>query len=210
MRVILPNGWALTAVGKNLPLGDLPLNMAVSRTGKLLAVTNNGQSQQSIQLFDARAGKQLDEVVAGKCWYGLKFSSDEKRLYASGGNDNWILQYRLDGGKLFLEDSILLGKKWPVEISPAGIEIDDQQQILYVVTKDNNSLYVKKRYGGYRWVGKPMPVNSLPTGKPCSSVAGDVTVCWCTTRRKHVLNGKYRWGITRMSFALRRTAAGFL
>ena len=29
-RVGLPNGWNLTQVGKTLPLGDLPLNMAVS------------------------------------------------------------------------------------------------------------------------------------------------------------------------------------
>ena len=41
-QVALPNGWKLSPVGKLLPLGDLPLNMAVSPSGKLLAVTNNG------------------------------------------------------------------------------------------------------------------------------------------------------------------------
>jgi len=45
-RVNLPNGWSLTPVGKSLPLGDLPLNMAVSPSKKLIAVTNNGQSVQ--------------------------------------------------------------------------------------------------------------------------------------------------------------------
>ena len=29
-RVQLPNGWSLTPAGKSLPLGDLPLNIAVS------------------------------------------------------------------------------------------------------------------------------------------------------------------------------------
>ena len=38
-RVNLPNGWSLTPVGTSLPLGDLPLNIAVSRTGKYAAVT---------------------------------------------------------------------------------------------------------------------------------------------------------------------------
>ncbi len=28
-RIGLPNGWSLTPVGKSLPLGDLPLNIAV-------------------------------------------------------------------------------------------------------------------------------------------------------------------------------------
>ena len=61
-RVSLPNGWDLTPVGKQLPLGDLPLNIAVSPSGKMLAVTNNGQSTQSIQLFDSKGFKLLDSV----------------------------------------------------------------------------------------------------------------------------------------------------
>ncbi len=141
-RVHLPNGWNLTPVGSSLPLGDLPLNIAVSRSKKYLAVTNNGQSVQSLQLIDAKAEKILDNVVIPKSWLGLKFSSDEKYLYASGGNDNRILRYAIDHDKLVLRDSFLLGKKWPEKISPTGIELDDAQHLLYVTTKDNNSLYV--------------------------------------------------------------------
>src|SRR5438552_3657855 len=89
-RVHLPNGWSLTPVGKSLQLGDLPLNIAVSPTKKYIAVTNNGQSVQSIQLIDAVNDKVLNSIEIPKSWYGLKFSADEKYLYASGGNDNWI------------------------------------------------------------------------------------------------------------------------
>jgi len=141
-RVMLPNGWHLSPAGRSLPLGDLPLNLAVSSSQKWIAVTNNGQSVQSLQLIDAKTEKVLDNTVIPKSWYGLKFSSDEKFLYASGGNDNWILQYAIINNKLKLKDSIILGKKWPEKISPAGIEIDDQANILYVVTKENNSLYL--------------------------------------------------------------------
>lgn len=140
-KVQLSNGWSLTPVGNNLPLGDLPLNMAVSPSKKLIAVTNNGQSVQSIQLIDARKGKVLDVAVIPKSWYGLKFSADGKSLYASAGNDNQVLKYAVTKNKLVLEDSIILGKRWPVKISPAGIEIDDAKNILYVVTKENNKLY---------------------------------------------------------------------
>lgn len=141
-KVTLPNGWTLSPAGRSLPLGDLPLNMAVSKSKKLIAVTNNGQSVQSIQLVDAKTEKELDRLVVPKAWYGLKFSADEKFLYASGGNDNWIMKYAVENGKLKLSDSIKLGKKWPAKISPAGIEIDDAANRLYVVTKENNSLYV--------------------------------------------------------------------
>jgi YVTN family beta-propeller protein len=140
--VHLPNGWSLTPVGEHLPLGDLPLNIAVSNSHKYLAVTNNGQSTQSIQLIDVKAQQVADEVVIPKSWFGLKFSADEQYLYASGGNDNRILQYAVKGGKLLLTDSISLGEKWPNKISPSGIEIDDKRKLMYVLTKENNSLYI--------------------------------------------------------------------
>ena len=141
-KVKLSNGWFLSPAGRSLPLGDLPLNLVVSPSKKYLAVTNNGQSVQSLQLIDAKKETVLHSEVIPKSWYGLKFSADEKYLYASGGNDNWILQYAITDKKLVLKDSIRLGKKWPVKIAPAGLDIDDARKLLYVVTRENNSLYI--------------------------------------------------------------------
>lgn len=141
-RVQLPNGWSLTPVGTSLPLGDLPLNIAVSRSGKYAAVTNNGQSIQSIQLIDTRSGRQLDSVGIGTAWGGLAFTADERSLYVSGGNDNWIIRYAIQNNKLINEDTIRLGERLPNKVSPTGIALDDRKQLLYVVTKENNSLYV--------------------------------------------------------------------
>ena len=137
----LPNGWSLSPAGKSLPLGDLPLNMAVSASKKYMAVTNNGQGKQSIQLINLSKNKILDNIVVDKSWLGIAFSKDEKNLYASGGNDNWILKFVIKNEKLILVDSIKLGDKWPNKISPAGICINNQKNILYVVTKDDSSLY---------------------------------------------------------------------
>jgi YVTN family beta-propeller protein len=141
-QITLPNGWKLSPAGRSLPLGDLPLNIAVSPSKQLIAVTNNGQSVQSIQLIDTKAERVLDNIVIPKSWYGLAFSADEKFLYASGGNDNWILQYAISNKKLQLKDSIKLGKKWPEQISPTGIAIDDVSKTMFVVTKENHSLYL--------------------------------------------------------------------
>src|SRR5258708_7541356 len=145
-KVLLSNGWSLTPAGHSLPLGDLPLNIAVSPSKRWLAVTNNGQSTQTLQLIDAVNEKIVDSVVIPKSWLGLKFSADGQFLYASGGNDNCILKYAVNYRTalraLVLTDSISLGKKWPEKISPAGLDIDDKRQLLYVVTKENNSLYV--------------------------------------------------------------------
>lgn len=141
-QVLLPNGWSLSPAGRSLQLGDLPLNIQISPNHQLLAVTNNGQSTQSIQLIDPKAEKILDEKPIGTSWYGLSFSANSKKLYVSGGNDNIILVYPIVKNKLLDADTISLGKKWPNKISPTGIAIDDQSQLLYTVTKENNSLYI--------------------------------------------------------------------
>ncbi|MBC7423758.1 MAG: hypothetical protein H7334_09925, partial [Ferruginibacter sp.] len=112
-KIRLPNGWYLSPVGKSLPLGDLPLNIAVSANKQLMAVSNNGQSTQSIQLIDVKTEKILDSITIPKSWYGLQFSADDKFLYASGGNDNWILKYTIAHNKLVINDTIKLGSKWP-------------------------------------------------------------------------------------------------
>ncbi len=146
-RVKLPNGWSLTPIGKSLPLGDLPLNIAVSRSHRYAAVTNNGQSIQTIQLLDAKNDLELDKVVIGKAWGGLVFSADEQYLYASGGDNNWIIRYSITNNKLMASDTIRLGAAWGRQkeassISPTGLALDDKKGILYVVTKEDNSLYL--------------------------------------------------------------------
>ncbi len=141
-RVLLPNGWHLTPPEQSLPLDELPLNLQVSPSGRLVAVTNNGYGRQSIMLFDVANEKMLDRVEIPRAWYGLRFSSDEKSLFVSGGNDNIIRIYGIVDNKLTLKDSLVLGDPWPNKISPAGIEIDDANRNLYAVTKENNALVV--------------------------------------------------------------------
>ncbi len=143
-QVLLPNGWKLSPAGNySLPLGDLPLNMQLSASGRLLAVTNNGQSTQSLQLIDPRDHKLLDEKILGKSWYGIAFSQDEKMLYASGGNDNWILSFHLQNDKIGKADTIKLGAPWPKnKICPTGIAVNKTNTRLYTVTKEDNTLYI--------------------------------------------------------------------
>src|SRR3569832_36472 len=143
-QVLLPNGWKLSPAGRSLKLGDLPLNMAVSASGKLMAVTNNGQSTQSVQLIDPKNETLLDDKIIKKSWYGLAFSHDEKTLYASGGNDNIILAYHIEGNKLGKADTIRLAPSpWPKnKVSPTGLAVNNANTRLYTVTKEDSALYI--------------------------------------------------------------------
>jgi YVTN family beta-propeller protein len=141
-RITLSNGWSITPVGETVPLGDLPLNMAVSPSGELLAVTNNGQSTQQVMLFDGKDFTLLDSVEMGKSWLGLVFSGDGGSLYASGGNDNWVVRFAVENRHLVPADTFRLGKPWPERIWVGGIQVDDERQLLYAVTTEDNSLYI--------------------------------------------------------------------
>jgi YVTN family beta-propeller protein len=141
--VTLPNGWSLSPAGKSIPLGDLPLNLIVSPSKKYLAVTNNGQSKQHLQLIDLKTQTECDRILIPKSWLGLAFSQNEKYLYASGANDNCIQIYSIQNRKLIHTDSLILGKPYPTEkICPTGIALDESRNRLYAVTKENNSLYI--------------------------------------------------------------------
>ena len=140
--VSLPNGWKLSSAGKSFGLGDLPLNIAVSNSKKFVAVTNNGVSAHSIMLIDVKSERVIDSVIIPKAWYGLTFSPDDQFLYAAGGYDNKIVRYEIIQNKLNKKDEIVLGAVWPNRVGPSGITFDSQRQKIYVVTRDNRTLYV--------------------------------------------------------------------
>ena len=179
-QVILPNGWKLSPAGKSFGLGDLPLNIAVSSTGRLMAVTNNGQSTQTIQLIDVKAEKVVDSIVIGKSWYGLTFSNDEKYLYASGGHDNRIVKYAIANNKLAFTDEFIMDKPWPTRVGPSGITIDEQRNRLYVVTREDKQFYsltsvLKKSFRNWGLMQKPMTVRLARVAKNFLSPVGVVT-----------------------------------
>jgi YVTN family beta-propeller protein len=144
-QVLLPNGWKLSPAGRMLPLGamsDLPLNLQISRSGRLMAVTNNGQSTQSVQLIDPRNEKVLDEKEVKRSWYGIAFSPDEKHLYASGGYDNLVLDFPIQNNKLKTPDTIRLSAPYPQDRTcPTGMVVDRTGTRLFVVTKGDSTLF---------------------------------------------------------------------
>ena len=140
-RILLPNGWSLSVPGESIPLGDFPLNLIASQDGRLMAVTNNGQSEQSIMLIDPHSFEVIHTSDIPKSWYGLAFNDDHSRLFASGGNDNVIRIYQTEGNELVETDSIVLGKAWPVKISPTGLALDQKNETLFVTTKEDSALY---------------------------------------------------------------------
>lgn len=141
-KVELPNGWSLTPVGKQVPLGDLPMNMVVSSDQTRAVVSNNGQSGHSIMLIDVVNHKVLHQMTLPKAWYGLALNKAANTVYASGGYDNMIRVYSIENDKFKVKDSLALGSRWPKGgASPAGLALSADESHLYCVTKGDSSLY---------------------------------------------------------------------
>ena len=103
--ITLPNGWKLSPAGKSFGLGDLPLNMALSKSGKYLAVTNNGQSTQSIQLIDVKAEKGAYFINST-----LTLSSNESKQWMIVANVNQNHSQIVKLSKSIVTDSNLCEK----------------------------------------------------------------------------------------------------
>ncbi|HTJ14459.1 MAG TPA: bifunctional YncE family protein/alkaline phosphatase family protein [Dinghuibacter sp.] len=143
-RVLLPTGWYLSPAGKAVALtSDLPLNMAVAPDGVHLAVTNNGNGRQGVDLIDLKTGLLTDSVTVHASWLGLAFARRKPWLWVSGGNDDVLLRYTLTRDRLTGPDTLRLGAPWPKEkISPTGLALDESRDRLYVVTKEDDALYI--------------------------------------------------------------------
>ena len=96
--MLLPNGWTLTPEGTQIPVSDLPLNMALSRDGRHLLVTTNGNGDQTIDVIDLSVNRSVQAINVRKSWLGLVFAPDGNRFFVSGGDDNEILVFDFAAG----------------------------------------------------------------------------------------------------------------
>jgi len=142
--VMLPNGWKLQPAGTHLKAGDLPICMKASADESLLFVVNAGQSDHSLMIYDTRSKKRLDSIPLAASWYGMAVGS-KGDLYITGANQNFIYHLVRNKGKqkpmYRFQDTIILTEPWPVAISPAGIALNENEQLLYIATKEDSSLY---------------------------------------------------------------------
>jgi len=72
-----------------------------------MAITNNGQSNHTIELIDLSKDAKVESLSIPKAWYGLTFSKNDEFLYVSAGHDNQVNRYQINKNKLQLIDSFI-------------------------------------------------------------------------------------------------------
>src|SRR5215510_4348226 len=99
--ILLPNQWSLRPVGKQLALGDFPVNIALHPGGTWLAILHAGYGDHEILIVDLERQKTTSRVTIDQSFYGLRFSPDGRTLFASGGEFEVVHAFQFEDGFLF-------------------------------------------------------------------------------------------------------------
>jgi hypothetical protein len=80
--VQLPNQWKLNPVGKQIEVGDFPLNVQLHPTGQFAAVLHCGMREHEVVVLDLNPARRkiVSRTVIDQAFYGLKFSPDGKQV----------------------------------------------------------------------------------------------------------------------------------
>ncbi|MEY2410683.1 MAG: hypothetical protein QOF48_3353 [Verrucomicrobiota bacterium] len=139
--VRLPNQWYLRPVGKQVPLGDFPVNIAVHPGGKFIAILHSGYGRNEVVVVELEKDHVVSRAGVDESFYGLVFSADGKRLFCSGAGSEVVHSFAFADG--YLSDHLELKLADPRErLIPAGIAVSANGGRVYVANLWAHSLSV--------------------------------------------------------------------
>jgi DNA-binding beta-propeller fold protein YncE len=100
---LLSSGWRIDAVGRDIPLGTLPMSHALSPDGRYLAVLNGGFQRPSISVIDLKGEHEVSRISVEDGWRGLAFSPSGDKLYAGNGGRPALTEFRFSNSNLTAE-----------------------------------------------------------------------------------------------------------
>jgi DNA-binding beta-propeller fold protein YncE len=98
-ETLLPTQWSLKPAGTQIPLGDFPVNIAIHPNKPFAAIMHSGYGEHEIVAVDLRTQKVASRVKIPQGFYGLCFDPAGKRLFASGGETEFVHQYTFADGQ---------------------------------------------------------------------------------------------------------------
>jgi DNA-binding beta-propeller fold protein YncE len=128
--VRLPNQWYLRPVGRQILMGDFPVNIAVHPKGRYAAVLHCGYGPHEVIVVDLSTNKVVSRTVLSEGFYGLAFSDNGQRLFCSGAGSEVIHAFSFKDG--YLGDHEALRLRGPKERGvPAGLAVSRDGKTLY-------------------------------------------------------------------------------
>ena len=139
--VLLPNQWSLRPVGRQIELGDFPINIAVHPQGRFVAILHSGYSKHGVRIVDLTTERVVTNAPLDETFYGIEFSRDGSRLFCSGACEETIHAFQFTDGNLSNPHDIRLRATNEVGI-PSGLAISSDAKQLYVANLYGQSVSI--------------------------------------------------------------------
>ena len=137
--VLLPNQWSLRPMGRQIAVGDFPINIAVHPQGRFVAILHSGDSHHGIMLVDLITEKVVTNASLEEAFYGIAFSREGSTLFCSGASEELIHSFHFQDGVLSDHLEIRLRDIKDVGI-PAGLVPDAATKKLWVANLSGQSV----------------------------------------------------------------------
>ncbi len=128
--VLLPNQWSLRPTGRQVELGNFPVNVSLHPKGNWAAVLHSGYGPHEVIVVDLKTESIVSRVTLPRTFYGLSFTPNGKQLLVSGGEDDVVYQFHFADGYLSDREVIDIPKKEILQV-PAGLACSHDGQWLY-------------------------------------------------------------------------------
>lgn len=127
----LPNQWSLKPAGKQLEVGDFPVNIALHPTEQTAAVLHAGYGEHEVVIIDLKEWKVISRVSIPETFVGLCFSPDGSQVYASGAEKEVVHQFAYRAGGYLSDHRELRVAPLKEKYVPAGLSISADGKRLF-------------------------------------------------------------------------------
>lgn len=142
---LLFNGWGVTPAGRHVPVpSDMVMKMVVSPDGERLVLVGGSFKETGVTVLDIATRQVTQFLPLRRCWNGLAFSRDGKRLFVSGGDSGDLHVFDYAGGTLEPAASVSLATPEP-KVFLAGVVVHPTTGDVYVVNEGNHQVLVLDR-----------------------------------------------------------------
>ena len=84
--IVLPNQWSLKPTGKQVKLGDFPVQVTLHPSQPWAAVLHAGYGDHEVAIIDLKAASVVSRVSIPQAFYGMAFDREGKRLLLAAGS----------------------------------------------------------------------------------------------------------------------------
>ena len=129
--VRLPNSWSIKPAGRQIELGDFPINIALHASGKWAAILHAGYGNHEIIIVSLKEKKERvrSRVVIDQSFAGLTFSPDGKSLFVGGGESEVVYHFPFEDGYLTRPTKLKVADE---KFIPGSLSIHPDGKTLFV------------------------------------------------------------------------------